>query len=197
VKFAALEAHYHTQPEAPIVLGGIPDDETRSVRGGIEIPFALSLLAARSLSAEVPGLTEVPRELWPNTRIVHWAFDIMVACGLALLGLAVWTGAQVVRGRAPEDSQPLLRAAVIAGPLGFVAIEAGWVVTEVGRQPWIIQGIMRTADAVTPMPRLAIPFVTFALLYLVLSVVLVFALRDQFLEAHGRVPPPVEAADAD
>ena len=78
---------------------------------------------------------------------------------------------------------------MLAGPLGFIAIEAGWVVTEVGRQPWIIYGIMRTADAVTPMPGLVVPFVTFTLLYIILSVVLVFLLRRQFLETadHGEL----------
>jgi cytochrome d ubiquinol oxidase subunit I len=80
-----------------------------------------------------------------------------------------------------------LRALVAAGPLGFVALEAGWVVTEVGRQPWIIYNVMRTADAVTPMPRIAVPFVAFTVLYLFLAVVVITLLRHQFVETAGLV----------
>jgi cytochrome d ubiquinol oxidase subunit I len=82
------------------------------------------------------------------------------------------------------DDRWLLRALVVAGPFGLIAIEAGWVVTEVGRQPWIIYGVMRTADAVTPMPGLVLPFVTFTMVYLFLSLVLVYVLRREFLETH-------------
>src|SRR5712664_3083670 len=101
-------------------------------------------------------------------------------------GLAGWLWWR--RRRLPDDRW-LLRALVAAGPLGLVAIEAGWVVTEVGRQPWIIYGVMRTADAVTPMPALVVPFVTFTMVYLFLSLVLVYVLRRQFLEAHPASTP--------
>jgi cytochrome d ubiquinol oxidase subunit I len=122
---------------------------------------------------------------------VHLAFDLMVACGMALLALAGWAAIRLIRRRRLTGSRALLNACVIAGPLGFIAIEAGWFVTEVGRQPWIIQGIMRTEEAVTPMPGLVVPFVGFALMYLLLSVVLIHALRSQFLETS-----PAKQVDA-
>src|SRR5258708_24048460 len=98
----------------------------------------------------------------------------MVACGLAMVGIAVWAAWQYWRARRKKSnawfaSRWFLRALILAAPLGFVAIETGWVVTEVGRQPWIIYGVMRTADAVTPVPGLVVPFITFTLLYIFLA----------------------------
>jgi cytochrome d ubiquinol oxidase subunit I len=186
-KFAAMEAHYHTEASAPIRIGGIPDDDAMTTRYAVTIPKALSLLAHGDPNAPVRGLDSVPRDEWPNTRVVHWAFDLMVGAGFALLGLAVWAGGLTWRQRRVPDARWFLRAAVIAGPLGFIAIEAGWFVTEVGRQPWIIYGVMRTADAVTPMPGLVVPFTTFTVVYVALALIVVSLLRRQFLETapHG------------
>lgn len=185
-KLAAMEAHYHTRTHAPFVIGGIPDSETRTVRGAIEVPAGLSLLLGHSPDTEVPGLDRIPRDQWPNVGLVHASFDIMIACGLAMLALAAWTGGACWRRRrrpaGAEFSPALLRAFVIATPLGFIAIEAGWMVTELGRQPWIIQGVMRTREAVTNMPHLAVPFYTIAGLYLMLTVIVVALLKRQFLE---------------
>jgi cytochrome d ubiquinol oxidase subunit I len=188
-KFAAMEAHYRTEPGAPLLVGGFPDDDAMTTHFAIRVPRALSILAHGDPAAEVAGLEEFPRQDWPDTRIVHWAFDLMVACGMALIALAAWTGWHRLKKRRLADSPALLRAIVLAGPLGFVAIEAGWVVTEVGRQPWIIQGVMRTSDAVTPMPGLAVPFIAFTALYVLLSVILVFVLRRQFIQT-ATVPHP-------
>lgn len=184
VKFAALESHYHTTPGAPILLGGLADDETMQVTYALEIPYALSFLAHGDPFATVTGLAEFPRDEWPNSNIVHWAFDIMVGCGMVMLVVALWAGWRWWRTRRLPADRWLLWALVWTGPLGFIAIEAGWVVTEVGRQPWVIYGVLRTADAVTPMPGLVVPFVTFTLLYIFLSIVLFFLLRRQFLETH-------------
>lgn len=181
-KLAAMEAHYHTQTHAPFIIGGIPDDELRETRYAIKIPAALSLLLGHSPNTEVIGLDRVPRDQWPNVGLVHLSFDVMVACGMAMLGLAGWTGWLAWRKRALPTSRGLLRCFVIATPLGFIAIEAGWMVTELGRQPWIIYGVMRTKDAVTDMPGLVYPFWTITLVYAVLSVVLVVLLRRQFVE---------------
>src|ERR1019366_4716780 len=120
-------------------------------------------------NAKVAGLEEFPRNNWPNVRMVHWSFDLMVLSGFAMLALAGWSGWLWWRRRRLAEHPRLLRALVAARPLGFVAIEAGWVVTEVGRQPWIIYNVMRTEDAVTPMPGIAVPFVAFTGLYVFLT----------------------------
>ncbi|MEX2381836.1 MAG: cytochrome ubiquinol oxidase subunit I [Opitutales bacterium] len=182
VKFAAMEAHYRTEANAPIIIGGIPNDEAMEVPWGLEIPGLLSFLAHRDPNEVVSGLEDFPRDEWPNVRLVHWSFDIMVACGFLMLGVAGWAAWSWIRKRQVPDGRYLLRAIVAAGPLGFIAIEAGWFVTELGRQPWIIYGLMRTADAVTPMPGLVVPFVTFTIVYIFLTVIVVMLLRRQFLE---------------
>ncbi|WP_395738121.1 cytochrome ubiquinol oxidase subunit I [Prosthecobacter sp.] len=188
VKLAAMEAHYRTEEGAPLSIGGIPNDERKTIDHAVQIPKGLSFLATHDPDARIPGLEEFPRSDWPNVRVVHWAFDLMILCGLALLGLAVWTGWCRWRKHPLRDNRWLLRALVLGTPLGFVALEAGWVVTEVGRQPWIIQGVMRTADAVTPMQHIAVPFYAFTLLYVFLSVVLVVLMRRQFLAVPGTSP---------
>ena len=182
-KLAAMEAHYHTRTHAPFIIGGIPDSDTMTVRGAIEIPSALSILVGNSPSAEVIGLDKFPRDEWPNVKLVHWSFDLMVACGLAMLAVAGWTAFLAWRRRALPQGRALLKAWVFCTPLGFIAVEAGWFVTELGRQPWIVYGYMRTADAVTPMPGLFWPFAAITVVYLVLSVIVVLLLKRQFIES--------------
>jgi cytochrome d ubiquinol oxidase subunit I len=189
-KLAAMEAHYRTQTGAPLLIGGIPNDETRTTDYALSIPYGLSFLLADDFDARVVGLEEFPKSDWPNVRIVHWSFDLMVASGMALLALAVWSGWLWWKHRRLADHPWLLRAMVAAGPLGFVAIEAGWVVTEVGRQPWIIYGAMRTKDAVTPMHWIVAPFVAFTGLYTFLAFIVFFVLRRQFLETPRTVSEP-------
>lgn len=181
-KLAAMEAHYRTQTGAPLLIGGIPNDDKMETDYAIAIPHGLSFLATHDFNAKVVGLEEFPRDQWPNVRIVHWSFDLMVGSGMAMLAVAMWAGWLWWRHRRLPDSKWLLRALVAAGPLGFVAIETGWMVTEVGRQPWIIYGVMRTADAVTPMRGLVVPFSVFTALYIFLAIIVVFLLRRQFLE---------------
>ncbi|MGB7211132.1 MAG: cytochrome ubiquinol oxidase subunit I [Gemmatimonadales bacterium] len=183
-KLAAMEAHYTTGAGVPLLIGGIPDDSTRTTALAIHIPDGLSLLLTGDPGATVTGLDHFPERDWPDVRIVHWAFDVMVAAGMALLAVATWTLWLRVRGRRLVEQRRWLGAVVMVGPLGFVAIEAGWVVTEVGRQPWIIYDVMRTADAVTPMPGLVVPFAAFSALYLFLAFVVTVALRRQFLETR-------------
>ncbi len=189
-KLAAMEAHYRTQAGAPLLIGGIPNDETRTTDYALSIPRGLSLLLADNPNARVVGLEDFPRNNWPNVRIVHWSFDLMVAAGMAMLALAGWSGWLWSKRRTLPDNAWFLRAVVAAGPLGFVAIEAGWVVTEVGRQPWIIYGVMRTADAVTPMHWIVVPFFAFTVLYAFLAFIVFFVLRRQFLEAPGKDSKP-------
>jgi cytochrome bd ubiquinol oxidase subunit I len=180
-----MEAVYQTQTGAPWRLGGIPDDQSRTTRFALTIPRGLSLLVNRDPNSKIIGLDQFTPNDWPNVRLVHWSFDLMVLCGLALIALSMAVGWLAWKHRGVPDGKWILRTIVAAGPLGFVAIEAGWVVTELGRQPWIIYGVMRTQEAVTPMQKIAIPFVIFTLIYLFLSVALFFLLRRQFIKTEA------------
>jgi cytochrome bd ubiquinol oxidase subunit I len=183
VKLAALESHFETTAGAPLTLGGFPDVEKRQTRYAIRIPYGLSLLAFHDPNAVVKGLNEFPREDWPNVAIVHTAFQIMVALGTYMALVSLWAGWVAFRRRDIPTNRLLLRAIALAGPMGFIAIEAGWTVTEVGRQPWIIQGVLRTADAVTPMPGLVVPFLLFTLLYCFLGVIVAWLLYRQIIRS--------------
>ena len=120
---------------------------------------------------------------WPPVRIVHVAFQIMVAIGVALAVLGIWAAGLTI-GRRPFGQAPtFLRALVAATPLGFIAVEAGWVVTEVGRQPWIITKYMRTSEAVTSVPSLMASFTAFAILYVLLAVIVAVLLRRHVIAA--------------
>ena len=161
-------------------IGGIPDEEAGETRYAIEIPYALSLLAFHDPNAEVKGLEAFPRDEWPNTLIVHTAFQVMVGMGMLMMAVAVWGAVRWWKKRQDlPESRWFLRALVLSAPAGMIAIEAGWTVTEVGRQPWIIYGIMRTKDAVTPMPGLVVPFIAFTLLYIFLAAIVVWLLIRQ------------------
>ncbi len=189
-KLAAAEALFHTERHAPILIGGIPDEDRGTVTGAIPIPDALSLLATNHADGEVKGLDAFPREDWPPVLRVHTAFDLMVGAGSAMAALASVAALLAWRKRGVPDQRWFLKAVTAAGPLGLVALEAGWCVTEMGRQPWIVRGALRTRDAVTPFPHLAAPFWTFTLLYVFLGVTVVFLLYKQLRAT------PDEVADA-
>lgn len=175
-KLAAMEGLFTTTAGADFLLGGIPDATTRTVPYALVIPNGLSLLLHGAPDAQVVGLDSVPETDWPPVAVVHLAFQLMVACGFVMAGLAVWiVWRWKTTGRLEEDTW-LLRSLVLAAPLGFVALESGWVVTEVGRQPWIIHNVMRTSEALTPMPGLWVPLTTFSLLYAILGGIVVWAL---------------------
>jgi cytochrome d ubiquinol oxidase subunit I len=171
LKLAAMEALFTTTKEAPLLIGGLPDERNRTVDYAIEIPKGLSFLAHADPSAVVIGLDSASEENWPPVLVVHIAFQIMVACG-SLLALTALL-ALVVRWKKKSfiESPWLLKLFVLVGPLGFIAVEAGWTVTEVGRQPWIIYGLMKTRDALSKAPALPLTFVTYLFLYLFLFVV--------------------------
>lgn len=176
-KLAAFEAHFNTASHVPLLIGGIPDVEKQTVALGVNIPSGLSLLIGHDPETVVPGLDTVPRDEWPNVVVSHFAFQTMVGAGVALLALAaVYFG--VTRGLRRDEPRWLLTCLVLATPLGFLALEAGWVVTEVGRQPWVAYGLLRTRDAVTPAAGVALTFSTFSLLYTILGVVTVVMLRS-------------------
>lgn len=183
VKLAAMEAQFETRTGAPLTIGGWPDLEARETRFALEIPYALSLLAFHDPGAEVKGLDAVPREEWPNVPLVHLSFQVMVALGTYMALVALWATWLAWR-RVDLATRPRFLAAVALGaPMGFLATEAGWMVTELGRQPWVIYGVLKTADAVTPMPGLVVPFLAFTLLYCFLGVIVAWLLYRQIVRS--------------
>ncbi|MBK9693207.1 MAG: cytochrome ubiquinol oxidase subunit I [Gemmatimonadetes bacterium] len=182
-KLAAMEALFETQAGAPLLLGGWPDMDTRTVRFGLELPYGLSLLAHHDPHAVVIGLDSIPRADWPHVPTVHLAFQVMVGIGTAMAAVAAWGLLALLRRQDLGTRRPLLMAVAACAPLGFIALEAGWVVTEVGRQPWIIHGVLRTSEAVTPMPGLAYTLLGFTLLYLFLGVVVAWLLYAQIIRS--------------
>jgi cytochrome d ubiquinol oxidase subunit I len=168
MKLAAAEGLVHTGTHVPVHLGPLA------------LPSGLSILAGSSPSATVHGLEEVPRADWPHP-VVRWAFQLMVLIGLWMAALSAWI---IFRRNISLGKYPrwLLALIVATGPLGLIAIEAGWTVTEVGRQPWVIYGVLRTAETVTPMGNLYVPFTTFAIIYVGLSVAVIVVMR-RFLRA--------------
>ncbi|MGV3721132.1 MAG: cytochrome ubiquinol oxidase subunit I [Actinomycetota bacterium] len=174
-KLAAMEAQFETERGAPLRIGGWPDPERRKVSYVIEIPKLLSYLAFRDPEAVVKGLEEFPRDEWPNVPLTHLAFQVMIGGGFALIAVSLmfWLLRWRLRGAVPDWMAGLL---VLVSPLGFLALQAGWIVSEVGRQPWVIRGIMRSSEAVTPAPYVEPTFFGFLALYLFLAVCLVWYL---------------------
>jgi len=183
LKLAALEAHMHTGGRAPLHIGGVPDLETGEFHGALAIPGGLSFLAHGDFDATVTGLDAFPRADWPPVVKVRTAFQVMVGAGSAMaLAALVVIAATLRRRRLPEGRRWML-AFVVLGPLGFVSLEAGWLVTEWGRQPWIVRGLMRTAEAVTEFPYKAAAFWLFTIVYLLLGVAVVYLLAKQIAAA--------------
>jgi cytochrome d ubiquinol oxidase subunit I len=187
-KLAAMEGVFHTESGAPLSIGGLPDEQSGTVRGAIEIPNGLSILAKGDPHATIKGLDAYPRNDWPILGATHLSFDGMVACGLfaLLIGILFWLFAWLKK-RAWQENRWMLLGVLLAGPLSFVAIELGWMVTEFGRQPWVIVGYLRTADAVTTAPGLDISFALFTLVYILLS----FALIRLLLRLARSPFPPI------
>jgi cytochrome d ubiquinol oxidase subunit I len=177
VKLAAIEGLARTQEGAPFTLGGFYDADREEVRFGIEVPRLLSLLAHHDPDAEVVGLESVPREDRPPVNIVRYAFQTMVGIGtgLALLG-TIFFVTWLRRRRLPR-SRWFYRAVMAAGPLSFVALIAGWITTEVGRQPWIVYETMRTTQAVTSANGLEVGYAVLVAVYVSLGAGVVWLLR--------------------
>lgn len=177
-KLAAMEAHFHTEKSAPLIIGGIPDEENKKVDYAIRLPGMLSFLVHGNLTGEVKGLDAIPEDEHPPVAITHYAFQIMVGIGMFMILLAILYFISF-RKRQWLQAPWFLKLFTLATPLGFIAVEAGWTVTEVGRQPWIIHGIMKTKDAVTPMPGIVYSFYLFIAIYISLSVMVIFLLNRQ------------------
>jgi cytochrome d ubiquinol oxidase subunit I len=183
IKLAAMEGQFETSTHAPLHLGGWPDEKTGTTKYSLEIPSGLSLLVYHRPEGEIRGLEAFPRDQWPPVPVVHFAFQIMVGCGMLMMLTGLLGGWLAIRKKKPCDQRWFLWLTILSGPLGFIAIETGWTVTEVGRQPWVVYGIMRTADAVTPMPHLIVPFISFTSLYLFLAFVVIFLLKRQVFQS--------------
>ena len=168
IKLAAAEAHFETKAYAPLRIGGI------------ELPGLLSFLAFGKFDAQVKGLNDFPKEEWPPVAVVHYAFQLMVICGsiLAFVGLVFLVAFLMKKDILFKPW--FLKCLVFCTPLGFIALEAGWTVTEVGRQPWIIYGILKTKDSLTPMPGLIVPFIVITSIYVFLTVLVSWLMVRQF-----------------
>lgn len=187
VKLAAMEGQWETEKAAGLRLGGLPDSKTETTPYAIEIPYALSFLATGNPMAEVKGLKEFPKEVRPPVAITHLSFQVMVGLGTWMMALAL-AGAWFYRRHLGRQWPSwFLWAMYVSAPAGLIAVEAGWITTEVGRQPWIINGIMRSSEAVTPMPNLIVPLVTFTLLYAGIGVTTLSLLRMHVFQAHREV----------
>ncbi len=150
-KIAAIEAHWENRPGegVPLTLVGWPDMAAERTLYAIDLPHVGSLILTHSWDGQFPGLKDYPRADRPNATIVFWTFRIMVGMGVLMIVLGLWSAWARWRGTL-YASRPLLRMALAMGPAGVVAILAGWTTTEIGRQPWVVYGVMRTADGVSP-----------------------------------------------
>ncbi|HLH76442.1 MAG TPA: cytochrome ubiquinol oxidase subunit I [Candidatus Binataceae bacterium] len=186
-KLAALEGLFKTEKRAPLTIGGYVETAQRRTVYGLRIPLLLSLIALRDPNATVSGLDAFARQDWPPfLPLLHLSFDAMVGIGFLLLALTLWGVCSYWRTRQVPTSRGFLLALICAAPLGMIAVELGWIVTELGRQPWIIYGIMRTSSGVTPMPGLIAPFIAITLVYLLLMAVVIQQLWMMTIDSPRR-----------
>jgi cytochrome bd ubiquinol oxidase subunit I len=178
-KLAAMESLFKTDSHVPLLIGGIPDAKNEQVKYGLGLPGMLSFMIGGTTDTEVKGLDQFPKEDQPPVLITHLAFQIMVGLGMFMLLIGMLYFFILWKKRDLEKNRWLLRLFALATPLGFMAVEAGWAVTEVGRQPWVLYGILRTKDAVTPMPGIQYTFYLFTLVYLSLALVVILLLYRQ------------------
>ena len=193
-KVMAMEGHYESHPDgAPFYVFGIPNDEEQRLDYAIGIPKLSSMILKHDWDAPIDGLDTIADEDQPPVGMVFWAFRIMVAIGVAMLGIGVWSVFARMRGKL-FDWALLHRAALIMGPSGFVAVIAGWITTEVGRQPWTIYGLLRTADAASPLDA---PAVAASLLAFVVVYFAVFSVGTWYLLRLMAAKPKAVEAGAD
>jgi cytochrome bd ubiquinol oxidase subunit I len=178
-KLAAAEALYKTSKPADLVIGGIPNDKEERVEYALHLPGFLGFLAHGDFNAEVIGLDKFPKDERPPVMITHIAFQLMVGSGMLLAFAGLLFAIFSIWRRKVLWKKWWLVFISLLTPMGFLAVEAGWTVTEVGRQPWIIYGIMKTKDAVSPMPGLQYSFYTITVVYILLSLILVWLMKRQ------------------
>lgn len=167
-KVAAMEGNYQTQKGAPLYLFGMPNSETETVDYAIKIPKAASFILTHDPDGELIGLDQFPKDEWPNVPIVFWSFRIMVAIGMGMIAIGLWS--LYLRARKKlYDTPLLLRVAIVFAPAGIIATVAGWFVTEVGRQPYTVYGLLKTVDSASPLdaPAVAASLLAFIIVYLI------------------------------
>ncbi len=194
-KVMAMEGHFRSHPDgAPLILFGVPNSTEKRVDYAVEIPKLSSLILKHDANAPLAGLDTIPDEYEPPVGIVFWSFRIMVGMGMLMLGLGLWSLLARLRGKL-HNWVWLHRAAVAMGPAGFVAVLAGWITTEVGRQPWTIYGLMRTGDSASPIaaPAVAASLIAFVIVYFTVfgfGVWYILRLMAKGVQPHE--PPPAE-----
>ena len=167
VKVAAMEGHFESEGDnQPLALFGLPNREEGRLDYAVEVPYLGSLILKHDLTGQIQGLNEFPKEDWPPLTIVFFSFRVMVAVGFAMLGVGLWSLVARWRGKLHEDRW-LHRACLLMGPSGFVAVLAGWITTEVGRQPWTVYGLLRTSDSLSPVdaPGVGASLTAFVIVY--------------------------------
>jgi cytochrome d ubiquinol oxidase subunit I len=190
VKIMAMEGHYDSHPNgAPLILFGIPNPQERRIDYAIEIPKLSSLILKHHWDAPLDGLDTIPDEDEPPVVILFWSFRIMVGLGFAMLGLGVWSLWRRIRGRLYDD-RGLHRVAILMGPMGFVAVLAGWITTEVGRQPFTVYGLLRTSDSLAPVaaPAVAASLIAFIIVYFFIFGAGTFYLLRMMNKPAGALP---------
>ena len=179
-KLAAIEAFWETRTEQPFHILAWPDRAAEGNRFALSVPKVGSFITGGSIGAEVKGLKDFAPQDRPPVFLVFWAFRVMVGLGVLMIGLGAWGAWLMWRTKGPEHSRWFLRAAVAMGPAGFVAVICGWIVAEVGRQPYVIYGVMRTAEAVSPVSagQVSASLLAFMIVYAVIfSVGVLYILR--------------------
>ena len=214
-KIAAMEGHFETVQGAPLYLFGWPNEAEERIDYALAIPGLGSLILLHDWNGTVRGLKEWPREQRPPVAVVFWSFRVMVGLGMLMVALGLWSLLARLRGRLFE-ARGLHRAAVAMGPAGFIAVLAGWITTEVGRQPWTVYGLLTTADSVAPIDAQAVgaSLVAFIVVYFAVFGAGTFYIlrlmhqapeptemeplpRDVPMRAAGITPGPVMATDPD
>ena len=189
-KVAAMEGHFETQRGAPLILFGIPNEAEERMDYALELPKVGSLILTHKLDGEIKGLKEWPKDERPPVAPVFFAFRIMVGIGFAMLGLGLWS--LWLRFRGQLFAAPLMhRAAILLGPSGFVALLAGWTVTEVGRQPYTVYGLLRTVDSASSVDAAAVgaSLLAFIVVYFTLFGAGIFYIFRQFAKVPGAGDP--------
>jgi cytochrome d ubiquinol oxidase subunit I len=191
MKLAAIEGHWETHRGAPLLLFAIPDEKNETNKYELSVPKLGSVITTHSLDGEIKGLKSQPRSERPPVAPVFFAFRVMVGIGLLMLVLVMWS-ALAWRRNQLQQSTSLLRAWMVMAPTGFIAVLAGWYTTEIGRQPYVIYGLMRTADASSAIDAASVltSLIVFATVYLFVFVSGAYYL----LKLLRKGPQPVDAA---